>query len=290
MHLIYFLVDGPQMPTLDTIKKYGLDHIRLTGGVQPRQCLSGPSGLSGVLVAAGDVPSSALRFSPDDQQWAFAPDAFCGPSPDLCSLRRWAVCYSKSSGSPGPSELAREKQLDSRPVTLADGHEWLVPIARQWFEAAENDPPLAWQHTLPRAMRLDSQGQWSPGDVLPKYRQLWDKAIAYETALYSAIEEFNGGNANAAVNFDSASLACLALGFNYHLSPVEISLLGLFDTDSVQAVIDTVTDAATLNRITRQIREAQLKKVDRQEAIQGSGPGLTLAAAETNSDTTIDMP
>jgi hypothetical protein len=280
MHLVYFLFGGPPAIKTADLGQWGLGHVATTHGVQCQQIASGPEGNAGLLVSAGNVPPAHLRYVPDDQEWTVAPAKFCPAG------KRWAVGYMVASGTPGPDQLARKHQLDSRSVQMADLREWKIPLAKQWFRVENQDPPAAWSHSLPRVMQLDDEGKFAPGQVHAKYRRLWDMAVEYETKLFDAVSQYADDQDSVTFDFDSTVMAVEALSLNYHMGAVEISLLGLLDTDVIQTVADTIRDAGTLNLIMAEIQEAKAKNAPRQETTQGSGPGLIPAEHASEAATT----
>ena len=154
---------------------------------------------------------------------------------------------------PGPADLARPKMLDGHFVRLADGNDWLVPVARGWHD---EDGGAGWYHAVPRTADLDDAGNWIQGDVVAEYRELWDLATAWwdvKAAAADAVADDAGGERVAvpwSLNTLAGSLdaAVAALAVNYRLSKFEVAALGLFDTHSAQRILDAVVDWPTFAR------------------------------------------
>jgi len=150
-----------------------------------------------------------------------------------------------NDAKPGPSDLLKAKPLSGTPVRLGDGNDWLVPIARHW--AMEDDPDAwpYWQHNLPRRVLFDTSaasiGLQAP-TVQEAYAELW--------ALSEADVRIRYGEGTAADEAELSGVrlflnALRILSFNYCLGPVEANLLGLFTTESWQAIFDALNDAQT---------------------------------------------
>jgi hypothetical protein len=164
----------------------------------------------------------------------------------------WVGYYDEAR--PGPADLARGRQLAGHYVRLADGADWLVPVARGWSDDETNP---GWFHAVPRLAAIDEAGEWISGDVVPEFRQLWELAVAYWDAraeAAAAVTDAGGEGARAAVELRIDTFgglldaAAFALGTNYRLSKWEIAALGLFDTSSPQAILDAVVDGPTFAR------------------------------------------
>ena len=151
-----------------------------------------------------------------------------------------------------PADLLRDKPLAGHLVELADGYEWLSPMARSH---AEESARIVWRHALPRGVALNpfekdqEQRKWQPGPVLPRYRRLWDLGLAWwdvrMAAGTDARFDFNGLYAAAA--------ECLSA--NYRLGPDEITLLGLFDSDSAESILDALIDLPGLAALSAELQK-----------------------------------
>jgi hypothetical protein len=176
---------------------------------------------------------------PDQQTWRQAP-----------GQQFWIGYYNDQR--PGPADLARTRQLDGHLVRLADGNDWLIPVARGWNDA--DDESAGWYYAVPRLTDLDAEGNWAPGDVVPAYRRLWDLATGWWDTRERAAEAAEEGEERTTVDFaidtfgGANDAAAFALGTNYRLSKFEIAALGLFDTQSAQAILDCVVDGPTFSR------------------------------------------
>lgn len=192
----------------------------------------GPDGGRGHLVAAYDHD---LAYHPETQTWRQIPGS--------------PVWIGYTNGDiPTRDDLARPELIAGDPVTLADGREWIVPIARAW---TEEDGELRWLHRLPRLLGMGDDGQWTEGRVVERFARIWKIAVLWEkirgrdkpldpddeleAAVYADdIDDFT-------VN-DIVGAAAGVLKENYRIGPVEASILGLFTSDAAQQILDTTID------------------------------------------------
>lgn len=276
MHFIYYIENGPRQVKKEDLPTYGLGHIDASKGITSQEVRVGPFNGAGTLVGSAAAPPGLFRYTPDVQQWQIAPAKYC------IDGKRWAVCYHRAAGAPGPSELARPRQLAGRLLQMADGREWLIPVARE-YSRGNDENPITWSHVLPQVLSLNEDGDFRPGDVQPQYRKLWDLTIAYEQALFDAVNRLADGDQEIRFDFDGTALVCEALRHNYYLSPVEISLLGLLDTATLQSAIDIIRDAEMFTTISRELEEAKRKNDDRPGSeTPDSGRGLHHAEPVTD--------
>lgn len=195
---------------------------------------SGPDGTGGVVLGVERSLSTAVGFYPDAQTWRKIP----GES-------AW-IGLASGSILPGPADLTRHEQLKGHWVKLADGEEWLVPIARQWSE--DDDGELRWSHALPRTLDLDESGEWTFTKILPRYAPLWEIAERWEEARQRAIvgESDEAGNVPVKLTFANAiDSAVSALQINYRVSRIECAMAGLLAGGIPSDVLDAVIDWPT---------------------------------------------
>ncbi len=212
--------------------KYAFD------GRSPTRCpvTRGPDGDAGVVLSCDDA--LRVRYVPGEQEW--------GPVPGTGA---W-VGYWRDR-LPGPQDLARTDLLDGHAITLLDGREWIVPIARKVL--VEGGEIVAWPTALPCAVRLDDAGKWQIGDVVPRYRWLWEIAGRWLDARFGATETDDG------ISYDFDSLfdeAALVLQANYRIGRAEASLAGLFETATAKRVLDLLIDVPTFEAVLKKKRAA----------------------------------
>ncbi len=130
---------------------------------------------------------------------------------------------------PGPTQLGRPRQVQGHWVRLADGNDWLVPVARR----------VTGDLNFPAALHRDEKGVWSAGEVLPAYRDLWDTACRIWDALFAEITKGRDLTIDVTVEADAA---VEALAVNYRVGPTEVELLGLLTTTDVAEVLKALID------------------------------------------------
>jgi len=224
-----FLYYLPNVRTLNEagVREAGLAYALGRGGPTYQAMSPGPNGSAGVLFtlpgASGQCASSEAAGR---ATWAQVPNAavWVGFDPD---------------DPPTPEDLARERQIDGHGVTLEDGQQWLVPVARA----------LAGHCPLPRRVSWDG-AQWSPGEVLERYRDLEGHAQRLWGLVMGAAEATPETEAPPPITFaDECDIAAAALALNYRLGPAEISLLGLFSTESEARVALAIIDWPALEAL-----------------------------------------
>lgn len=230
--LLYYLPKLTRDVQWKDLPALGVGHAFDGDGFCPCEILAGgPDSGNGVVIADSKTVSK-VGYYKDQQTWRKIPgsDAWVGMVTD--SL-------------PNPADLVRDQVLSGHLVKLADGKEWLVPIARG---SQEEGDELRWTMSLPTApTTVDEDGKWVRGDVSETYRPLWEIAMRFWDAWFAA-EEIEGED-KATILFDDLNdAALLALATNYRVGKAETSLLGLFDssciTDILLALIDWPTRLA----------------------------------------------
>ena len=219
--LLYFVPGPPRPYSRSDLAARGLAHALESPSFDRRDCLAGPGGQAGVVVSAG---LDGVAYQPSAQHWE-----------PMAGTPLW-VGWDTRGAPPSPDDLARATQLAGTPVCMADGNDWLCPIARAIVEE-QNEP--RWLCALPQRAALDACGQWQPGGAIARYAALWDTALAWWNARHGARAEGN------TLRFDfpgliDAAVACLAA--NYRLSRCEVSALGLLDDQVARRVLDVLVD------------------------------------------------
>lgn len=201
----------------------------------------GPDGQSGVI-AACDSRVKRIRYEPDRQTWVAAPPLSAAPTAPASNDTHhstWLGWY--TADPPTPADLARPKMLAGNPVQLADGNDWIVPLARAWIEGQDGEQS-GWLTVLPQHAGMDERGEWSPDGVVKRYRRLWELACKYWDAALAADRE---DDKTLAFEFSELNeSAVLALRTNYYIGRSEVSALGLFETYTAQSVMEALIDMA----------------------------------------------
>lgn len=205
---------------------------------------AGPSGAAGLLFADPErLEPQHLAYRPDVQRWRRDPSQPAdGPAGEI-----WVGVYTDHR-RPTPEELARSPLIPGPRLVLPDSHVWTIPKARQYEQ--HPDHGLLCYCPLPKRLTLDDAGEWVSGEVIPRFRKLWELAAAYAEAEELAAAEAPPDADTVVFTFDGLNdLAVAALAVNYHVGPVEIDLLDIFDVETRTRLIDTVLDRETWRRL-----------------------------------------
>lgn len=227
---LYYLPGNPAPDDFKQARGYAL-----SSGLARTQCSRGPDGEAGTV--AGDpacIDPAKIKFHASEQTWK------------KCPLRPGFVGYWKDT-PPTEANLQREPLLAGHVVT-AGGQAWTIPPARQYEEDGEGY--LVSYSPLPRTLTLDAAGKWIPGEVTPRFRELWQLAGAFLDAEDRAVAESPPGSKVVSFHFEQLdALAEAAWTANYRVSPIELDLLGVYDHNTRQAVVDAVLDRDTWARL-----------------------------------------
>lgn len=190
------------------------------------------AGLSDLLGADADAAPSFTDFD-------FGPDGAHGVAaswagrPILPGEFEWTKCRKGSfwlgklgGEKPKPEWFERKTLHDGEKLTLGDGQEWVVPVARQ----------------LPHLIGLDDNGQVTR-TLLPQYKRFWEAA---EKTL-GWFEEDERGGWSVPLR-EILEFTALALSINYRVNPDVCSWLGLVRDDLAWRMAGIVTDWEGLRR------------------------------------------
>lgn len=228
-------------------------------------CVHGPdgAGAGAVFADSAKVPGHKIGHYPDKQKW----QKLFGTGDVIAYVGMYV------DDRPSPADLQREPMLNGHVVAMADGQQWIAPVARG---QSDTEGELGWYNALPTNTTLDDDGNWAQGAVVPRYEALWDAACKWWevfTGAVSALSTAKGGEPapdGNAVSFtfadkNDAALTCLSA--NYRLAKPEVVLLGLFNDQATQAVLMASVDWPTLQDIAqKKTADGGLSIVDGQEA------------------------
>ena len=221
-----YYIPGIDKADHDVLYKHGLAYAfsELKGNPTVNRVIGGPDDGDGVVIPG--IGCTDHRYKKDAQTWRKYKGIYVG---------YW------NEQKPGPSDLQRADALNGHKVTLGDGNQWIVPVARQINDV---DGRITASCALPSRIGWDEDGAWVMGDVVQKYFELWNTAQAF----WDQLTEQTPGDLNqdkAIITFDFAGgndAAVMVLQCNYHISPREIDLLELFDIDSAGNVLRALVD------------------------------------------------
>jgi len=225
--IIYFVPNVPAVPA-EMLADLGLDAV--IGSVSQGPITNGPGGAGGILLAAAAGPKTPLKY---DAAWRWAPDS---------PAKRYYLGYDPDN-RPGPADLVRSRSdiVGGKPVQLADGNQWLTPIAR--FHAGGTQ--------LPVRIGKDAETGERNYRVEAAYMGLWDAAGDVFTdnlralAVWAAKE--NGQKPPADLPEPMSGerrieIAAMALSVNYRLGVSEVETLEMLSDRHVSDVLGVLAD------------------------------------------------
>lgn len=218
--------------------------------LEARGCTQGPGGGSGVTVYDPGIHGGLSGYFPDRQRWVKAPAVLTDGKPV------WV-------GIDGDVDLARYRRKEAirgGDVTLDNGRVIHLPTARQWQDL--RDGVLLWSCELPSSLAVDDDGSEIRGDVVSRYRPLWDLAMRYESALVRIFQTEDQQTRRELSEqlwpaSDAAQLVHLCLTTNYRFGLPELSAAGLYDQVVRNAAFSLLLDDEGFARLQKKTRETR---------------------------------
>jgi len=252
--LLYYLPGKTRAISPKEVVAAGLDYAfeRRRDTTGPRftatPVRNGPDGKEGVVLA--DSPSvPRIGYFQDEQTWRQIP-----------GTEAWVGMF--ANDRPKPDDLARREPLPGHPVVLGDGQTWIVPAARN---ASAVDGQVLFLEAIPRALDLDDDGKWIPGEPLERYRPLWEAVTKYLAVLTEVVAD----ETDEAFRFEIDDQGPIdALAVNYRLGRAECVLLGLLTWGGpyfrliLEAVIDLPGFEAIKKKQDLDTESSELGRVD----------------------------
>jgi hypothetical protein len=198
---------------------------------------NGPDGGAGFVIGWGAV-GRLTAYRPDRQEWHR-----CAPCGELPGGRAWIGW--DTSERPTPAILARSKQLPGEGVLLADGHEWLIPIATQ----------------LPRIMGLDPETGRVSSVVAPQYKPFLQDA-------WNTLASFMEKSGEVTIDHETGFAAAVrVLAMNYRVCRDLVAVLGIVADSHLWTIPATACEAAAM------VDLLQKKSLSESPSIASGGPG-----------------
>ena len=233
---LYFLNNAATPPRKEELGPLGLAHafskVPEFAGVSGFHC-GEIKGLNGIILFDSErVEPGRASFLADRQTWMELPGAngkiFVGVD---------------NQALPTPGDLQRVNMLPGTPVELGDERIWIVPIARSWKDGGER---VEWDDQLPRAVKVLPDGRWGAGQVVPRYRELWEIGDIYVSVVTgSATKE----EVERLEHYGVFSAAAIILSANYLVGPAECSLLGLLNTQNAFELLDALIQRRDMDEL-----------------------------------------
>lgn len=240
-----YAISNVNTVTAKTLTECGLDGTFAGRAFSQRAYSSGgPGGDKCVLITAGEAKH--LFYKPEEQKWQKSADG------------KYRIGI-QIEEPPTPNELSRKKQLAGHYVELADGNEWLIPVARVLTGGA----------ALPQALILGANGEVF-AEELTEYAMFSDAA----QKLWGDFEIENKVT-NGMLTLDIAArmkLAIEALAYNYFIGAEEVNMLRLITSQNLGEIMAAIIDIPTLIEVSEKMLEDK-KKVGHAHTEDGSSSG-----------------
>jgi len=224
--IVYYLPTGSVI-NKKKITEAGLSYILPHGTGMPEYTTTqqGPDGKLGVIFAFQGKDKMNLNNLAQTVEWKQIPksDAWFGIDKE---------------NPPGPKDLERAKMKESYPVELSDGNIWLVPIIRNVDGSTELEKRL--EHDGDSWIEVGVRAEHEA--LFTRASEIWEQFIA--PLLVPEEEDAEATeDADIAITLgDGWDFAVDALALNYRISVAEISMLGLFDSDTATSAVMAAID------------------------------------------------
>lgn len=151
-------------------------------------------------------------------------------------MQRWdridEAVYIGADGRATPDLFLRDDHRGGRTVRLADGHEWVIPVAN----------PMVRTCSLPTWDRLTYRRTWERV-LQDQWADLGQRAADFAAMLRERIAAGDGHTTKATVDEAQArALVADALAVNYYVSVQELSVLRVFSVEACTAALFAIID------------------------------------------------
>lgn len=224
---------------IEALRSVGLETLHDDGrSLEHREILNnGPDGRSGILFGWGAL-GKMTAYLPASQEWIR-----CTPCGDLPGGRAW-IGWDKDA-PPSPETLARKKQLAGEHLLLADGREWLIPVA---------------QH-LPKLMKLSQETGQVTSVVAPQYK-------AFLQDAWNTLAKFMERDGEVYIDYQVGfSAAVRVLAMNYRICRDLADALGILGDNELWTIPSTACECAAMLDL------LQKKSLSASDFIASGAPG-----------------
>lgn len=230
MAVLYYF-PGATGATHEHLEQAGLAHLVPPGEPGPEFAdilAGGPDGGRGLLATwrglDPDHGPKTLGLRPEIRWQPARPD----PSQGLAAGRYWLGIEADRPTT--PTSLQRKQRFAGDPVRLADGQEWIVPIANQ----------------LPHSHGLDAHGEHCRR-LDPAYQWFWEESERFAQAMAAKLDEYERdgrkGKKIPILLKDAWHYCCRVLALNYRLDAELIDALGLLDDGAMVRLVTATLEA-----------------------------------------------
>lgn len=216
---LYFVSGNIKAMPAVKADEIGLEHFHDGRPIEYREAAAGspgPSGSAGLFFGVRDARK--IVYDKNRQVWK--------PYPGLEGV----YFGYETDDPPTPAGLQRSKLLDGYEWTNA-GRTWTVPVAKLYSVAG-------WAHALPRKIELSESGTYQAGEIIARYKPLWEIAEQIQNVVATAKDSTIRLPENA------IELAVAVLSFNYRIGPAEFAELEIaqWDFETVWGILRLVID------------------------------------------------
>lgn len=247
MQFLYYRPVHNRKVTLDDVKRWGLEYAFDVPPVCAQVAHRTPDGNDGRVFLRSNKDGEAPQINIDKQTWRKLPGERMGEAV-------WVGMWNEAK--PGPRELFKTSGLPGYEYELLDGNTWVIPLVRQYIGDAH-------ECALPRLMDFDEDGNAKDGEVIAKYRHLWELTKPIVDDLLASYE-LGPEQSEPLTKQQAASTAMELLATNYRVSIAEMTLLEAIANDStVSGLCAIACDWPELvRRLNAQSEDEDAKKND----------------------------
>jgi len=263
---LYYVSGHQGTLSLDGVRNLGLGYA--FDAAPSCANVEGPDGKRGTVFAALDrAGAPPLGYNAKTQTWRRVPR----PDKAIPAAQVWVG--SVMDDPPTPSILGRPAMLDGYPVTLPDGNQWLVPVARRY---ADDAGEVGWYMTLPRYLDYTDDGKFVEGGVQRQYQRLWATAEEFVKYMGETIQQVKTGDPMQLDLQAHFRDAVTAVQTNYYVAEVELAMLGALSTESATQIMLTLIDWFTFQDIIdkKKLSEAASSEPGSSGDVTGTAPPL----------------
>lgn len=217
---------------LELLVKVGLGFLAKESVSWTDIAAAGPDGGQGLVYTINSNDQELRIDSPTNIEGCDWQPAWIDEANGLPAGRYW---LGRVRGKPvPPASLARSRQFPGENLTLADGNEWLIPIARR----------------LPMNHGLDAQGRFSRVPK-PEHCDYFEQAERMLAEVFTAVES----DQDRVSIQDANSFAVKAIAKNYLVNRDVVAWLGLLDDECLGRITQIAID---LKNIIQYVREKKV--------------------------------
>lgn len=268
MSFVYFL-PGRRGVDQSDLSRLGLDKI-LDRPHGSAAVANTPSGGPGFTVVDRSTPITLARIFPDLQIWKAAPK--------VDGVVPYYVGYHKEN-KPTPTDLERPRVIDGDLVVDLDGEIWTAPQLREWRVGEDPLSPFSCSPTVPRVCDLNEDGDVILGDVVPEYREIWEKSWSVASALWP--DHVDTGSKMS--DSDAIKFAGDLLGVNYRVSFLELALLKSISPEIARDICRAGIDAKGFEDTAKNL----VSRSDSETIVSDCGPDRPTSGSPTQTPTDL---